>query len=81
MNYWIKLVHQLLKQKFEFNSSLRGKTTMVLIMGMVPSTHQCGCFVTDPLWRENDGSMAKISHESWIFMLIQIFQKLLIKIQ
>jgi hypothetical protein len=68
-------------KKFEFNSSLKDKTTMVLMMGMVPSTHPCGCFVTHPLGRENDGSMAKKSHESWIFMLMQIFQKLLIKIQ
>ncbi len=51
-------------KKIEFNSSLRDKTTMVLMMGMVPSTHPCGCFVTHPLWRKNDGSIAKKSHES-----------------
>jgi hypothetical protein len=68
-------------KKIEFNSSLKDKTTMVLMMGMVPSTHPCGCFVPHPLWRKNDGYMAKIFHESWIFMLMQIFQKLLIKIQ
>jgi hypothetical protein len=51
---------------------------MVLMMGMVPSTHPCGCFVPHPLWRKNDGYMAKKSHESWIFMLMR---KLLIKIQ
>jgi hypothetical protein len=68
-------------KKIEFNSSLRDKTTMVLTMGMVPSTHPCGCLVTHPLWKKNDGSMAKKSHESWILMLMRIFQKLLINIQ
>jgi hypothetical protein len=86
----IELLYEFLKKintslveakKFEFNSSLRDKTKMVLIMGMVPSTHPCDYFVTHPLWRKNDGSMAKKSHESWIFMLMQIFQELLIKIQ
>jgi hypothetical protein len=32
-------------KKIECNSSLRDKTTMVLMMGMVPLTHPCGCFV------------------------------------
>jgi hypothetical protein len=54
---------------------------MVLMMGMVPSAHPCGCFVPHPLWKKNDGSIAKKSHGSWIFMLMRIFQKLLIKIQ
>jgi hypothetical protein len=47
-------------KKKEFNSSLRDKTTMVLMMGMVPSTHPCGCFVSHPyggkmmvLWQKN----------------------------
>jgi hypothetical protein len=34
-------------KKIEFNSSLKDKTTMVLMMGMVPSTHPRGCF--DPV--------------------------------
>jgi len=50
-------------------------------MGMVPSTHPCGCFVNHPLWRKNDGSMAKKSHESWIFMLMRIFQNFFKKLQ
>jgi hypothetical protein len=53
MNFSNKISTSLVEaKKIEFNSSLRDKTIMVLMMGMVPSTHPCCLFCHPSIMEE-----------------------------